>query len=63
VHVIYQMHGETVHEEEALHVVDRSQNELCGVSAMLKKAMPVTWEVTYNGVERFNNKEAIAAAV
>ena len=58
VHVIYEMHGEAAHEEEALRVVDRSQNELCGVSAMIKRALPVTWEVTYNGVERFNNKEA-----
>ncbi len=61
VHVINEMHGDLSHEEEALRVVDRSQNQLCGVSTMLKKAMPVTWEVTYNGVERFNNKEAVAA--
>ena len=60
IHVIYEMHGDVAHEEEALRVVDRSQNELCGVSSMLKKAMPVTWEVTYNGVERFNNKMAAA---
>ena len=60
VHLIYEMHGDASHEEEALRVVDRSQNELCGVSYMLKQAMPVTWEVTYNGVERFNNKMAVA---
>ncbi len=62
VHLIYEMHGDPAHETEALHVVDRSQNELCGVSAMIKRALPVTWEVTYNGVERFNNKEAVAAS-
>lgn len=56
VHLIYAMHADAAYEEEALHVVERSQNELCGVSAMIKRALPVTWEVTYNGVERFNNK-------
>ena len=61
VHLIYEMHGDAAHEEDALRVVDRSQNELCGVSAMMKRALPVTWEVTYNGVERFNNKETVAA--
>ena len=55
VHLIYDMHGDPAHEEEALTMVQRSQNELCGVSAMMKKAMPVTWEVYYNGAELFNN--------
>ncbi|MFZ1332306.1 MAG: OsmC family protein [Flavobacteriales bacterium] len=58
VHVIYEMHGDAAHEEEALRMVARSQNELCGVSAMIKRALPVTWEVHYNGIECFNNKEA-----
>lgn len=57
VHLVYDMHGDASHEEEALRMVDRSQNELCGVSYMMKKAMPVTWEVTYNGVVRFDNKK------
>jgi putative redox protein len=60
VHLTYEMHGDAAHEEEALRVVGCSQNELCGVSAMIKRALPVTWEVTYNGVERFNNKAAVA---
>lgn len=56
VHLIYEMHGPVAHEEEALRVVQRSQNEICGVSAMLKKAMPVTWEVNYNGKQVFTNQ-------
>lgn len=55
VHVIYRMHGEDAHKEAALSVVQRSQQEICGVSHMLKKALPVTWEVLYNGKEVFNN--------
>ena len=56
IHVIYEIHGDAAHQEQALKVVQRSQNEICGVSYMLKKAMPVTWEVRYNGIEVFNNK-------
>lgn len=55
IHVVYDMRGEAAHEEEALKAVDRSQNELCGVSAMIKRSLPVTWEVRYNGAVRFNN--------
>nr|AWJ66231.1 OsmC/Ohr family protein [uncultured bacterium] len=54
-HVIYEMHGAAEHGSDSLAVVQRSQNELCGVSAMLKRALPVTWEVHYNGEEVFNN--------
>lgn len=58
VHLIYEMEGEADYEEEALKAVERSQRDLCGVSAMIKRAMPVTWEVRYNGVVRFNNAVA-----
>ncbi|MBS1545831.1 MAG: OsmC family protein [Bacteroidetes bacterium] len=55
IHVIYRLRGDEAHLEPALAVVQKSQNEICGVSYMLKKAMPVTWEVVYNGKEIFNN--------
>ena len=55
IHVTYKIKGDEMHKEEALSVVQRSQNEICGVSYMLKKAMPVTWEVNFNGKEVFNN--------
>lgn len=49
VHVVYDVKGEPADEQAVLNVVSRSQNELCGVSAMLKCSMPVTWELIYNG--------------
>ncbi|HQW06250.1 MAG: OsmC family protein [Flavobacteriales bacterium] len=55
IHLVYEMHGAPEHEADSLAVVQRSQNELCGVSAMLKRALPVTWEVHYNGAEVFNS--------
>ena len=42
--------------EAALQAVNDSQEKYCGVSSMLKKALPVTWEVSYNGSPIFSNK-------
>ena len=39
----------------AKEAVMYSQEKLCGVSHMLKKIMPVTWQIIYNGTEIFNN--------
>lgn len=63
VHLVYDMHGDAAFEQEALKAVERSQLELCGVSAMVKRALPVTWEVRYNDAVRFNNAEMNAAPV
>ncbi|MCC6840613.1 MAG: OsmC family protein [Flavobacteriales bacterium] len=49
VHVVYDVQGDPADEQAVLNVVARSQNEICGVSAMLKCSMPVTWELIYNG--------------
>ncbi|MBZ0205052.1 MAG: OsmC family protein [Flavobacteriales bacterium] len=59
IHVTYNIHGDATHAEEALKMVQRSQNELCGVSSMLKKVVPVTWEVLYNGQQVFSNKPEV----
>jgi len=56
VHVIYNFKGAEENREAALNAVTDSQEKYCGVSSMLKKALPVTWEVNYNGVQIFNNK-------
>jgi len=56
IHVIYDFKGAEENKEAALNAVTDSQEKYCGVSSMLKKAMPVTWEVNYNGVQIFNNK-------
>ncbi len=57
IHIIYDFKGPEENKEAALKAVTDSQEKYCGVSSMLKKAIPVTWEVNYNGVQIFNNKE------
>lgn len=56
IHLTYNFTGNDDAKEAALSAVALSQDKICGVSHMLKKAMPVTWEVNYNGVQVFNNK-------
>jgi putative redox protein len=55
-HVNYDFKGDPSCKDAALDAVNLSQEKYCGVSQMLKKALPVTWEVNYNGVQLFNNK-------
>ncbi len=64
VHVIYDFKGKSENKDAALNAVNDSQEKYCGVSSMLKKALPVTWEVIYNGVSIFSNKkEEVAETV
>src|SRR5574338_1263216 len=56
IHIIYDFKGAEENKEAALNAVTDSQEKYCGVSSMLKKALPVTWEVNYNGVQIFSNK-------
>jgi putative redox protein len=60
-HVVYDFTGEETSKEAALNAVNLSQEKYCGVSNMLKKALPVTWEVNYNGAPIFNNRVAATA--
>lgn len=62
IHLVYSFKGETEHQEAALEAVTASQEKYCGVSSMLKKIMPVTWSVYYNGTQIFNNKNETALA-
>ena len=48
IHVIYDLHGSTAHRDVAINVVKRSQHELCGVASMLRRIVPLTWEIIYN---------------
>jgi len=57
-HVVYEFIGDELIKDAALDAVITSQEKYCGVSHMLKKAIPVTWEVNYNGVQLFNNNPA-----
>jgi putative redox protein len=57
IHLIYEFKGAEENKEAALGAVNDSQEKYCGVSHMLKKVLPVTWEVTYNGKLEFSNKK------
>ena len=59
IHMVYEFKGKDENQEAALKAVTDSQEKYCGVSSMLKKALPVTWEVHYNEELIFNNKEEI----
>lgn len=49
VHIEYDFRGPPGHREAALDAVNRSQERYCGVSHMLKRILPVSWDVIYNG--------------
>lgn len=55
VHAVYAFRGASACEEQAISAVAKSHRELCGVSAMLQKIMPVTWDVVYNDRTVFSN--------
>lgn len=57
IHLDYIFDGPAEHQEAALEAVTLSQEKYCGVSDMLKKIMPVTWNVVYNGKLLFSNEE------
>jgi putative redox protein len=57
VHLIYEMKGKQEDLEAALNAVRTSQEKICGISHMLKKIIPVTWVVTYNGDQVMNSEE------
>jgi|SRR5436190_4184591 len=62
-HVVYDFKGDESFKEAAMDAVTASQEKYCGVSHMLRKALPVTWEVNYNGKRLFNNRvTALATA-
>ena len=61
IQVIYEFKGAAENKEATLNAVTDSQEKYCGVSSMLKKALPLTWEVKYNGELIFNNKKVEVA--
>lgn len=63
IHVQYDFKGLEENKQTALDAVTDSQEKYCGVSSMLKKALPVTWEVNYNGINIFNNKQESKAVL
>lgn len=59
IHIVYDFKGDESSRDAALEAVTASQEKYCGVSHMLKKILPVTWEVNYNNVQLFNNKMSL----
>lgn len=57
IHLVYNLEGDTKDEQAAMNAVTLSQEKYCGVSSMLKKIIPVTWDVIYNGKLIFSNKK------
>jgi len=62
-HIRYTILADVGMQEAVLTAVTDSQEKYCGVSYLLKKAIPVTWEIIFNGQVIFNNKPALAAEV
>jgi len=62
IHLVYSFEGPEQLQEDALQAVMDSQQKYCGVSNMLRKIMPVTWTVIYNGDIIFSNKKELAVA-
>jgi len=56
IHLVYDFEGDEQSKSAALKAVTDSQEKYCGVSNMLRKIMPVTWEVMYNGEKIFSNQ-------
>jgi len=56
IHLVYDLNGDKNLEQDVLNAITHSQEKMCGVSIMLKKIIPVTWEVIYNSQQIFNNK-------
>lgn len=57
IHITYEFKGPEEHMTAALSAVNDSQEKFCGVSHMLKRMIPITWDVFYNGVQIFTNKK------
>jgi len=57
IHLIYSFTGDEKFKANALDAVNASQEKFCGVSNMLKKIMPLTWDVYYNSEKIFTNKK------
>lgn len=61
--IVYEMKGAPGDQQAAVEAVMTSQEKICGVSHMLKKIIPVTWQIVYNGVEVFNNQPQLTASL
>jgi putative redox protein len=58
IHLVYELRGDKNLQEDVLNAITHSQENICGVSNMLKKILPLTWEVLYNDEQIFSNKKS-----
>jgi putative redox protein len=56
-HIVYEFKGDEESKQAALDAVMASQEKYCGISHMLKKILPITWDVSYNEYLIFTNKK------
>ena len=59
INLVYEIEANDENEAAVLNAIFDSQYKYCGVSNMLKKIMPVTWQVVFNGNEIFNNEKSV----
>ena len=55
IHIVYEFEGRSEDRDAAIKAVNLSQEKYCGVSHMLKKIMPVTWDIMYNREYVYSN--------
>ena len=63
IHVQYIFKAAISAKEAVLQAVTDSQEKYCGVSSMLKKAIPVTWEIVFNNECIFNNQHVVESTL
>jgi len=49
-HIIYEFAGENLPLDKITHAIDLSLEKYCGVSATLKKSLPITYEISLNKI-------------
>lgn len=59
VHLIYDLSGKPEYLDASLKAITDSQEKYCGVSFLLKKAIPVSWELNYNGALCYDTREVV----
>lgn len=55
IHLVYNFAGEENCKGIVLEAVNTSEERFCGIGKMLKKFLPITWEIIYNGKQIFSN--------
>jgi putative redox protein len=52
IHLVYEFSGPDIPLDKVKHAIELSQEKYCGVSATLKKALSVTYEIRINDVSQ-----------